>query len=1115
MIRRNLSVLACLTAPLTTRLTAVASAVALAVPLGTAAVVSTAGPARAAAGPAAGSSPRSSAQPAMEEQPKVPATLSWRNVGPLRGGRSIAVAGSTARPDEYYFGATGGGIWKTTDGGTTWMPASDGFLTSASVGALAVCPSNPDVVYAGTGEVDLRGQILTGDGIYRTTDGGRTWAHDGLGDSQAISKIRIDPGNCDHAYAAVLGHPYGPNTQRGVFRTTDGGRTWQRVLYIDDTTGAADVELDPASPQVIYASMWHASRSPWNLTSGGPGDGLFKSTDGGSTWTNLSTAPGFPKAPLGKIDIAPSAAQPGLVWALVEAKGSAEGLYRSGDGGATWSEVNNDANLHQRPFYFMHLAADPKDPGTVYVLNVSFLKSTDAGKTFQRIRNPHSDNHDIWIDPSSPQRMIEGNDGGANVTVNGGQTWTPSSYPTAQIYHVATTPSPDGVPYLICGAQQDSSTSCVPSDGNGSQFFDVGGGESGYVAVDRQDPNIFYSGSYDGFLSRFDRRLGFNQARDVEIWPDNPMGHPASDTKERFQWTFPIMTSPADPGAVYAASQHVFRSTDGGHSWQRISPDLSRDDPATLGNSGGPINLDQTSVEYYADVFALAPSSLDRNVIWAGSDDGLVHVTRDMGGHWADVTPPGIPHFIRFSVIDASTHDSATAYAAAQRYQLDDTGVYLFRTHDGGRHWTKITNGIPDGAFAWSIRQDPVKANLLYAGTQHGAYVSFDDGAHWQSLALGMPDLSVQDLTVHGDDLVAATFGRGFYVLHGLDLLRQLAPGPAAQPQATPAKPLAQPLVPPALARAAGAPASAEAPASAAEQDMAARPRSRAVAHPGTVPASATSGPVSNELAVLYRPSNPTRSVDPFAAVFYTIKRSVTSVSMTFLDARGRAIRTFSGLPAAVGDHEFDWDMTYPPPVSFPGLIMWAGDPTVGPAAPLGSYAVRLTVDGTNLAQPFSISKDPRLTTVTAADIQTEFQLSTQVVNATSAADQAVINISACTSQVDARVAQADSAPVTQAGQALDAKLGAVRDALWQSQIKAPEDPLKYPIMLNDKIDGLLFVIESADGLPTEQTFTVFRLLSGQLSDQLSTLRQIIGTDVPAFNNMLTRAGLQPVTCTA
>lgn len=1094
MRRRPSPALTRLPFPLAACVTAVVSLLALSLPQAFAATAAPAATAPASATPTA----------------RVPGVLSWRNVGPLRGGRSIAVAGSTARPQEYYFGATGGGLWKTTDGGTSWAPVSDGAFSASSVGAVAVCPANPDVVYAGTGEVDLRGQIIPGNGIYRTTDAGATWTHAGLTDSQTISRIRIDPGNCDRAYAAVLGHPYGPNAERGVFRTTDGGKTWQRVLFVDDRTGAADVELDPANPQVVYASMWHVSRSPWNLTSGGPGDGLFKSVDGGTTWTNLSTAPGLPAAPLGKIGIAVSAAKPGLVWALVEASGDAEGLYRSDDGGATWQAVNNNANLHQRPFYFTHLAADPVNPDTVYVLNVAFLKSTDDGKTFSRIENPHSDNHDIWIDPANPRRMIEANDGGANVSVNGGQTWTPSNYSTAQIYHAVTTASPGGAPYLICGAQQDSSTSCVPSNGDGSQFADVGTGESGYVAVNQRDSNVFYSGSYDGFIGRFDMRLGFSQFRDITQWPDNPMGHPAGELKERYQWTFPIMTSPADPDAVYISSQHVFRSTNGGQSWHRLSPDLSRDDPATLGDSGGPINLDQTSIEYFGDVFALAPSPLNRDVIWAGSDDGLVHVTNDFGAHWADVTPPGVPHFARFAVIDASTHDTGTAYAAAQNYRLDDFRPYLFKTHDGGRTWTRITTGIPDGSFAWTIRQDPVKPGLLYAGTQHGAYVSFDDGAHWQSLALNMPDVSVQDLTVHGDDLVAATFGRGFYVLHGLDLLRQLTPSssaPAATQATVPATPLSQAAVKAALAgrgRLQGADGMNE---------PAARPRSHATVHPA-VPAARRSGPVSNDLAVLYQPGNVTRSVDPFAAVFYTIKKPTSSVSMSFLDSSGRVIRTFDGLPSSTGDQEFDWDLTYPPPVSFPGLIMWAGDPAIGPTAPLGAYAVTLTVDGQALRQRFSIRKDPRLTHVTAADIKAEFRLSTKVVNATSAADQAVLNINACTAQVDARVSQANSAQITAAGQALDGKLLTVRAALWQSKIKAPEDPLKYPIMLNDKIDGLLFVIESADGRPTDQSYTVFRLLSGELAGQLGAFGQIIKTDVPAFNNLLSQAGLPPITCT-
>jgi photosystem II stability/assembly factor-like uncharacterized protein len=1051
------------------------------------------------------------AGPPVTARKPAPPGLSWRNIGPLRGGRSIAVAGSTARPKEYYFGATGGGLWKTTDGGTTWAPVSDGAFTSSSVGAVAVCPTNPDVVYAGTGEVDLRGSIIPGDGVYRTSDGGRTWTHAGLTDTQTVSKIRIDPKNCDRAYAAVLGHPFGHNTERGVFRTTDGAKSWQKVLYVDDATGAGDLALDPANPNVLYAGMWHASRSAWHLESGGPGDGLFKSTDGGTTWTDLSKRPGLPAAPLGKIGIAVSGAQPGLVWALVEATGSAEGLYRSDDGGATWRLVTNDAQVHQRPFYFNHLSADPKDPATIYVLNVSFLKSGDGGKTFTRIRPPHGDNHDLWMDPADPRRMIEANDGGANVTTDGGKTWTPSRYSTAQFYHVTTTPSADGAPYLICGAQQDLSTACLPSDGDGTQYFDVGGGESGYIAIDQRDPNVFYAGSYGGYLTRFDRRLGYNQLRDVNPWPDNPMGYPAKDIAERFQWTFPIMTSPADPGAVYAASQHVFRSTNGGQSWQKISPDLTRHDLGTLGDSGGPINKDQTSVEYYADVFALAPSPRDRNVIWAGSDDGLVHLTRDAGRSWTDVTPQGIPHFIRFAIIDASTHDTGTAYAAAHRYRLDDTGVYLYKTHDGGKHWTTITNGIPHGSFAWSIRQDPVKADLLYAATQHGVYVSYDDGAHWQPLRLNMPDTSVQDLTVHGDDLIAATHGRGFYVLHGLSQLRAQAAGPTATPAASAATPQAGPLLPASSIRSA-AKLKARPGQSIEPGEGAGVPTSHAVAHPAAAPS--TLSPVTNDSAVLYRPADPTRSVDAATTVNYQINKPVKSVAMTFLDSRGRTIKTFTGLPADTGLHQFLWDMRYPGAVSFPGMVFWAADTTIGPLSPLGAYSVRLTADGKTLSQPFTIRKDVRLTTVTAADIAEEFRLGTRVVQRTSDADQAVINIGRCTSQIDDRVRQANDPKVTTSGGALDSRLGTVAQAIHQDKSKAPEDPLKYPIRLNDKIDALLFVIESADSRPTDQTYAVFKLLSQQLGVQLSTLRDIVKHDVSRFDRLVRQHGLQPVRCT-
>jgi photosystem II stability/assembly factor-like uncharacterized protein len=1053
-------------------------------------------------------SPSSATEASGPVDPALFDSLQWRNLGPNLGGRSLAVAGSPSRPNEYYFGATGGGLWKTTDAGQSWKPVTDKYLTSSSVGAVAVCPTNPDVVYIGTGEADLRGSILPGDGVYRSTDAGATWSHIGLEDTQTVSKIRIDPADCNRVLVAALGHPFGKNTERGVFRTTDGGQSWSKTLYRDDLTGAADVVIDPNNAKVVYASLWHAYRQPWLLNSGGEGSGLFKSTDGGAHWTELTTHPGLPEAPIGKIGLAVSPQDSNLVWAVVEAKNG--GLYRSDDGGDTWHLVSNDAELIQRSFYYMHVVADPKDRNTLYVLNVNFLKSTDGGKTFTEIDTPHGDNHDLWLDPDNPQRMIEGNDGGAAVSTNGGNTWTAETHPTAQFYHVTTT---SGTPYQICGAQQDRSTLCVASNGNGSGYTTIGGGESGYVAVDRSDENIFYSGNYGGTLGRFDQRLGSSQSHNVNPWPDNPMGYPAKDIKERFQWTFPIMTSTADPKALYSASQHIFRSTDRGESWQQISPDLTRADPATMGDSGGPITKDQTSVEYYATVFSVAPSPLDKKLIWAGSDDGLVHVTRDLGKKWADVTPAGIPHFIRFSMIDAGHHDTDTAYAAGQRYQLDDNTPYLFKTHDGGKHWTAITTGIAPGDFAWTIREDPERPGLLYAGTQHGVYVSFDDGAHWQSLRLGLPDTSVQDITTHGDDLIIATHGRGFYTMSGLSVLRQLTPSTTKQQ----AEQLMR-AIPQHAGTAVDGGSAHETPSGAATSrsgtagtGAAATPNSELnKARKSTAPAASA---LSGGTATLYQPADPTRSVDSGATVHFTLDQPASKVDMTFLDTDGHEIRTFTGLPTSAGSYAFTWDLRYPGPTTFPGIVWWSASTTRGPKAPLGDYTVRLSVDGTPITQNFTVNKDPRLTKVTAKDIQREFDLAMAVRDRTSNADQAVIDIGQCTKQIGDRITAADDPQITADGQALTDKLSGISDEIHQSKSKASEDPLNYPIKLNNKIAALLGVIESADHLPTAQTNQVFDLLSGQLDTQLTALHTTVGTDVGSFNTELDRLGLQPVSC--
>ena len=703
------------------------------------------------------------------------ASLRWRNIGPNRGGRSIAVAGSTSRPLEYYFGATGGGLWKTVDGGTTWAPVTDGQIRSSSVGAVVVAESDPDVVYMGMGEAELRGNIMQGDGVYRSADAGKSWSHAGLEKTQSISRVRIDPANANRVYVAALGHPYAPNVDRGVFRTTDGGRTWTKILFRNDRTGAVDLAIDPNDSRVLYATLWEVYRRPWMLWSGGEGSGLFKSTDGGNSWIELTRNPGLPSGVLGKITVTVSGADSRRLWANIEA--SDGGLYRSDDAGSTWTRVNAGRNLWQRSFYFMRMAADPRDRETLYVLNFLLEKSIDGGKSFTTVDTPHADHHDLWIDPRDPRRMIEANDGGAIVSVSGGATWTGDRYPTAQMYRVATS---DDVPYHVCGAQQDNTTACVPSDGGqlappnatgGDWFYEVGGGESADVAPKPGAPDIFYAGSTNT-LTRYDRRSG--QARDVQPHPRIVMGEPASAMPERWNWTYPLAVSRLNSRVLYAGSQHLWKTTDEGRSWRRISPDLTRADPATMGNSGGPIVLDQDGPEIYATIFTIAPSRRDTSTIWTGSDDGLVHVTRNGGRTWRNVTPRDLPPNTRVSRIDASPHRPGAAYVAAERHQMDDRAPYIWTTDDYGATWARITNGIRDDDFVRVVREDRVREGLLFAGTEHGVYASFDNGGHWRALALNLPDVQVSDLVVEARDVVIATHGRSFWVLDDIAPLRQM-----------------------------------------------------------------------------------------------------------------------------------------------------------------------------------------------------------------------------------------------------------------------------------------------------------------------------------------------------
>ena len=668
----------------------------------------------------------------------------------------MGCAGSPGRENEYYFGATGGGLWKTVDGGNQWFPVTDGQISSSSIGAVAVAETNPDVVYIGGGETQLRGSITQGDGVYKSKDGGKTWRHLGLKETQAISRIRIHPTNPDIVYVAALGHPYGDNEERGVFKSTDGGNTWKKVLYVSPKAGAADLIIDRTNPNVLYASTWQVYRKAWKMWGGGPHCKLWKSENGGETWTDLTGNPGMPEGPIGKIGVTVSPVNPKRVWAVVEANEG--GVFRSEDGGWTWERTNNERKLRQRAFYYSRIYADPLDPETVYCLNVDFWKSTDGGKTFDiELQPPHGDFHDLWIDPNNPDRMINSNDGGGTVSVNGGKTWTELDFPTTQFYHVMTT---SDVPYHVAGAQQDNSTLAMPSDGwshRQARGFDgwhyaVGGGESGWITQSPTDPDVFYAGSQGALLTRYNRRTG--QIRDIQVYPRFFSGEPANSLPERWQWTFPIMFSPLDPSIMYTCSQHIWKTTNDGQTWEKISPDLTYADPETLGKTGGIITMDMNGPEIYATVFALAPSNHDVNTIWAGSDDGKVHITRDGGKRWKDITPPDLPKFSRVSIIEESIHNPGILYLAANRYQVDDRQPYVYRTTDYGKTWTKIINGIADGHFARAVREDHKKPGLLFLATEHGAYVSFNAGGEWQSLQMNLPDTPIRDLVVKNDDVV-------------------------------------------------------------------------------------------------------------------------------------------------------------------------------------------------------------------------------------------------------------------------------------------------------------------------------------------------------------------------
>ncbi len=983
----------------------------------------------------------------------------WRNLGPDRGGRSIAVSGVPGRPDEAYFGAVGGGLWKTTNGGDNWAPVTDFQVSSASVGAVAVSETNPDLVILGMGETCIRGNIMPGDGIYRSRDAGETWEHIGFRDVDAISKIRIHPSNPDVVFAAVFGKYSVTSEERGVYKSTDGGDTWRRVLYRDAETGAIDIVIDRNNPDVIYAALWQAYRREYTMSSGGPGSGLFKSTDGGESWTEITRNDGLPQdGVVGRIGVAVSGANSMRVYALVENDNG--GLFKSDDAGASWELVNDDRAIRQRAFYYTHVFADHHDEDVVYMQNTSFFRSTDGGETYESINNgTHGDFHDLWLDAGDPDHLVVGNDGGGAVSFNTGGRWTPQDFSTAQFYHAVTTAH---VPFHVCGSQQDNSTLCLPSNWNAARLgfgstgrtrgasrsvtegsmnvaYRAGGGEPGYIAPDPKDPDLFYSGTNNGrYIDKYNRRFG--TTREVNPYPWFYSGEPALEMAERWQWTFPLIFSPLDPNVLYTSSNRLWKTSDGGNTWDKLSPDLTRADPTTLGHSGGPITGDMNGPEVYATIFSVGPGKVDMNVIWTGSDDGLVHVTRDGGETWTDVTPPDMPDFGRVSQIDASAFDAAKAYVSVRRPLLDDRAPYIWKSDDYGRTWTKIVGGIRNDAYVHAVREDPNREGLLYAATQHGVYISYDDGDRWQELNPELPDMPIVDLIVEHNELAVASHGRGFWVLDNMAPIRQAVPN------------------------------------------------------------------MADEELILFDPPEAYRSANGVTLSWW-LADAPEQAKLEILDERGGVLRTYvpapepdsteeqeedrwagPAFPAEAGLNFVHWDLKTQPAATFPGMILW-GVRTMAPTVPPGRYAVRLTADGHTATTQVDVKPNPWITDISAEDMEAQYTFRMKA-------------------QLENRIEQSDYTRLAGAAERLTTRASDVEAGIYQVRNRSNQDPLNFPIKVNNRLANLLSMVDRGDGRPNDGMRDVFQIMVDELRVYTDRLQQIWEADLAAVNRELDRLGM-------
>ncbi|WP_020568003.1 VPS10 domain-containing protein [Neolewinella persica] len=996
-------------------------------------------------------------------------SLEFRNIGPFRGGRSSAVTGVPGKPNLYFFGSSGGGVWKTKDGGQTWTNISDGYF-GGSIGAVAVHESNPNIIYVGGGEKTVRGNVSYGYGVWKTIDGGKTWEQMGLKDSRHISRIRIDKNDPNLVYAAVMGDLFKDSQERGIYKSTDGGKNWKQVLFAGAGAGAVDLSVDPSNARVLFASTWKIRRTPYSLESGGEGSGLWRSTDGGDTWTDISGNKGLPKGLWGINAVAVSPVDGNRVYALIE--NDKGGIYVSNDGGDTWSARSDSRALRQRAWYYTRIYADPQDIDGVYVVNVSYHHSTDGGRTFESNNAPHGDHHDLWIAPEDPERMIIADDGGAQVSFDRGENWsTYYNQPTSQFYRVVTDNS---FPYRIYGAQQDNSTVRIYHRTDGgtigeSDWESTAGGESAHIAPDPKNPDIVYGGSYGGYLTRYDHET--NQARAINVWPDNPMGYGAEGMKYRFQWNFPIFFSPNDEEVLYTTSQHVHRSTDEGETWEIISPDLTRSEADKLVSSGGPITKDNTGVEYYATIFAACESHKEKGLIWAASDDGLVHVSKDNGGNWDNVTPKGAPKYVMWNSVEVDNSRNGGLFIAGTAYKTGDYTPYLYHTGDYGKTWTRIDNGIPRDHFTRVVRQYPGQPNILFAGTESGLYVSFDTGKNWREFQLNVPMVPITDITIKDDNLILATQGRSFWILDDLTVLKQLGEVTANSDFH---------LYDPVDAWRMGG--------SSRES------RTSGKNHPGGVNFHVW---LSEEAA---------KDTIPF------------TLSIAEYGEGGDEIRSWSTddkdnkLELEAGGQVINWDLSLPDGVKVPGMIMWwAG--SGGPMALPGEYRVTLKHGDDVQFRDFVVKADPRVK-ATDGDREAQYQFMKEVQDKTSEAHQAIIDLRSVRDQIKAfqeRLPKDASQELKDYGKEIIKSLTEVEEALYQTKNRSRQDPLNYPIRLTNKLSHLNSLTGIGTHKPTAAAYAVKKELSDAIDGELAKYREVISDKVPAYNKMILEQGVQVI----